>query len=539
MDVKYNHDQVRDLWPNLLRERPFTMWRYRELLPLRSEKYQISMGEGGTTLLHARNLGLMLGAPKIYIKDERQNPTNSFKDRQASLVISLMKEAAVKELVVASTGNVAISYSAYSSYAGIKLWTFIPSLVPPEKMREIAVYGSEVIKVTDTYDNTKKVAAEFAKHKGISADRGIRDVGTRESMKTIGFEIAEQLATEFGPSEKGAPWRTPDWYIQAVSGGMGPVGFWKGYTELHELGLVDRLPKLALVQAKGCAPMVNSYQRGLSKAEPVSDPDTRVITIATGYPGPAYEYLQPIVRRHNGAFVAASDEEIFRALHIVAKMEGLSVEPAAATAFAGLFKLINQGVIKRDETVVVNCSGHTFPAEKYLLDGDWLKVVSTDGDQGTNSQATVLTKTRAGTPRSEGLLGALDHLDARVKCVAIIEDNPDAARLLRRILQTRGNYRIIEAYDGRQGLDLIRSERPDLVLLDLMMPDIDGFKVIEELKADSRFEDLPIIVITAKELSPQDKKRLQGQIKMLLQKGSFMDGDLLKGITGLLGPETG
>lgn len=538
MDVKYTHNTIRHLWPDLLRERPFTMWRYRELLPLRKEEYQISMGEGGTALLHANNLGLMLGAPNIYIKDERQNPTNSFKDRQASLVISLMKEAAVKELVVASTGNVAISYSAYSSYAGIKLWTFIPSLVPPEKMREIAVYGSEVIKVTDTYDATKKVAAEFAQHKGIPADRGIRDVGTRESMKTIGFEIAEQLSLELGPSENGTPWRTPDWYIQAVSGGMGPVGFWKGYIELYELGLVDRLPKLALVQAEGCAPMVNSYERGLSKAEPVSDPDTRVITIATGYPGPAYEYLEPVVRKHHGAFVAASDEEIFRALHLIAKMEGLSVEPAAATAFAGLFKLLDQNIIKRDETVVVNCSGHTFPVEKFLLDEDWLKVVSTHRNQTPESKASASVKPRVSTPPSKGLLGALDQLDARVKCVAIIEDNPDAARLLRRILQTRGNYRIIEAYDGREGLELIRSERPDLVLLDLMMPDIDGFEVIERLKTDRQFEDLPIVVITAKELSRQEKDRLQGQIKMLLQKGSFMDDDLLQGIKGLLGSET-
>jgi len=498
------------------------------------------MGEGGTPLLHANNLGMMLGAPSIYIKDERQNPTNSFKDRQASLVISLMKEAAVKELVVASTGNVAISYSAYSSYAGIKLWTFIPSLVPPEKMREIAIYGSEVIKVTDTYDATKKVAAEFAEHKGIPADRGIRDVGTRESMKTIGFEIAEQLGLELGPSENGAPWRAPDWYIQAVSGGMGPVGFWKGYTELYEIGLVDRLPKLALVQAEGCAPMVNSYQLGLSKAEPVSDPDTRVITIATGYPGPAYEYLQSVVSQHGGAFVAASDEEIFRALHLVAKMEGLSVEPAAATAFAGLFKLLNQNIIKKDETVVVNCSGHTFPVEKFLLDDDWVKVVSTRTNRkSTSSEPTVPAKSKVGRTPTEGLLGALDQLDARVKCVAIIEDNPDATRLLRRILQTRGNYRIIEAYDGREGLELIRSEQPDLVLLDLMMPDIDGFEVIEKLKKDRQFEDLPIIVITAKQLSRQEKERLQGQIKMLLEKGSFMDDDLLSGIKGLLGSEAG
>jgi threonine synthase len=538
MDVKYNYADIKELWTDLLTERPFTMWRYRELLPLQNDEYQISMGEGGTPLLRAHNLGLMLGAPNIYIKDERQNPTNSFKDRQASLVISLMKEHAVKELIVASTGNVAISYSAYSSHAGIKLWTFIPSLVPPEKMREIAIYGSEVIKVTDTYDATKKVAAEFGRHKGIPADRGIRNVGTRESMKTIGFEIAEQLGKELGPSESGALWRTPDWYIQAVSGGMGPVGFWKGYTELKELGLVDRLPKLALVQAEGCAPMVNSYRRGLTKADPVTDPDTRVITIATGYPGPAYEYLQPIVKQQHGAFISASDKEIFRALHLVAKMEGLSVEPAAATAFAGLFKLIDEGIIKREETVVVNCSGHTFPVEKFLLDDDWLKVVSTDQRHEDVTKTSVPVMPNADSLASKGLLGALDQLDARVRSIAIIEDNPDAARLLRRILQTRGDYRIIEAYNGRQGLDLIRSEHPDLVLLDLMMPDIDGFEMIEKLKTDQRFDNIPIIVITAKELNPQERKRLQGQIKILLQKGSFMDDDLLEGIQGLLGPET-
>ena len=533
LEARYDYEHVSTLWPAALQRRPFTMWRYRELIPLYDDQYIITMGEGGTPLLRANHLSMMLGTPNLFIKDERQNPTNSFKDRQASLVISMMKEADITELVVASTGNVAISYSAYSSHAGIKLWTFLPSLVPPEKMREIAIYGSEVIKVTGTYDVTKKVAARFARHKHITADRGIRNIGTRESMKLLAFEVAEQLTAEQGPPQSGVPWRAPDWYIQSVSGGMGPVGFWKGYDELYRMGLVDRRPKLALIQAAGCAPMVNSYRKGLEEAETVDRPQTQVITIATGAPGPAYGYLRNVVRRYGGTFEAVQDKETYRALHALAKMEGLSMESAAAAAFAGLFKLLSRGIIQKDETIVVNCSGHTFPVEKFLLKEDWLKVVP------STAAATPVPPPVTSThkPASEDLLGALDQLDERVKRIVIVEDNPDAARLLRRILQTRGDFQIHEAHAGQEGLALIRTTSPDLIMLDLMMPDMDGFTVIESLKADDELKNIPVIVITAKELEARDRQRLQGQIQMLLQKGSFMEEDLLSGITALLGEE--
>lgn len=533
MEVRYDYGQVSKLWPDVLQNRPFNMWRYRELMPLHDDEYRITMGEGGTPLLRANNLSMMLGTPNLFIKDERQNPTNSFKDRQASLVISMMKEADITELVVASTGNVAISYSAYSSHAGIKLWTFLPSLVPPEKMREIAIYGSEVIKVTGTYDTTKKVAARFALHKNITPDRGIRNTGTRESMKLLAFEVAEQLTAEQGPPQPGIPWRAPDWYIQAVSGGMGPVGFWKGYDELYRMGLVDRRPKLALIQASGCAPMVNSFRKGLTEAKPVDHPQTQVITIATGAPGEAYTYLNKVIQEHGGTFEAVHDEETFRALHALAKMEGLSMESAAAAAFAGLFKLLSKGIIKKDETIVVNCSGHTFPVEKFLLEEDWLKVVPSAA-AATPVPTPVTTSHQ---PASEDLLGALEQLDERVKRIVIVEDNPDAARLLRRILQTRGDFQIQEAHAGKEGLDLIRASRPDLIMLDLMMPDMDGFTVMDKLKADEELKNIPVIVITAKELSAKERQRLQGQIQMLLQKGSFMEEDLLAGISALLGEE--
>jgi threonine synthase len=518
LDVIYDYESVSRLWPDALRDRPFDMWRYRELLHLRDDANRVTMGEGGTPLLRAINLGLMLGCPHVYIKDERQGPTGSFKDRQASLSISMMKELGVTEAVVASTGNVAISYSAYSALAGIKLWAFLTSLVPSDKMREVALYGSEVIKVTASYDQTKQVAAQFAARKNIFRDRGIRSIAARESMKTVAFEIAEQLSKLIGPG--GTPWRTPDWYIQAVSGGMGSVGVWKGYQELVQMGLADRMPKLACVQAAGCAPMVNSFEKGLlDEVEPVLNPQTLVITVATGNPGPAYPFLARVIKEHGGAFEAVADEETFHAMHVMAKLDGLSMEPAAAIAFAGLFKLLNKGVIKRDDVVVVNCSGHTFPVEKHLLGDEWARTIEVPAEE-----------LRWAPPTEEGLLGSLERIDERVHTIAILEDNPQSALLLRRILQTRGDYQILEAHDGVSGLEMVRREHPDLILLDLMMPELDGFGVLEALKADEDLSQVPVIVITAKDLTPAERRRLSGQIEALMEKGAFTDEDLLEEI---------
>lgn len=517
LDVVYDYERVARIWPDALRDRPPTMWRYRELLPLHDDANRVTMGEGGTPLLHAVNLGLMLGCPHIYLKDERQGPTGSFKDRQASLSISVMKEIGVTEAVVASTGNVAISYSAYSALAGIKLWAFLNSLVPPEKMREVALYGSEVIKVTATYDQTKKVAEQFANRKGIFLDRGIRSIAARESMKTVAFEIAEQLPTLLGTNPgDGPPWRAPDWYVQAVSGGMGPVGVWKGFQELLRMGLVDHMPKLACIQAEGCAPMVRSFKKGLDEVEPVLEPKTLVITLATGNPGPAYSFLARIIREHGGAFESVSDEETYHAMHVMAKLDGISMEPAAATAFAGFFKLLSNGVIRRDEVVVINCSGHTFPVEKHLLGDRWARTLEVAVAAPQQAPSTI-----------EGLLGSLEQIDRRVHSIAIIEDDPQSALLLRRILQTRGEYRIFEAHDGAAGLDMVRRERPDLILLDLMMPGMDGFAVLEAIKADEEVRAVPVIVITAKELTAAERARLSGQIELLMQKGTFTDEELL------------
>ena len=519
-EAEYDYEMLAKTLPERLRTRPQDLWRYQELLPVRNPNISLSLGEGYTPLIRAVNLGMMLGCPNIFIKDERQGPTSSFKDRQAAVTIAALKEAGITEMVAASTGNVAISYSAYASRAGMKLWAFVTSLVPSVKMREIALYGSQVIKITGSYDQCKQVAAEFARQRNLYLDMGARTITSIEAMKTIAFEISEQLTALLGPGENSS-WRTPDWYVQAISGGMGPLGVHKGFREMQQMGWINRIPAFAPIQADGCAPMVDSWKRGLEKAEPVVSPKTRIETLATGDPGRAYEFLRKHVNSTNGAFESVTDEEAIRAMHVLAKMEGISAEPAAAAAFAGLFKLIRAGVIKPSDTVVVNCTGHTMPAEPSILGENWSRDVKFPS----------LTQ----TAQEEGLLSALTQVaPERFPKIAIVEDTLEARRLIRRILQSQGNFTILEAGNGREGLDIIQRELPDLVVLDLMMPEMDGFTVIEELRANPETATIPVIVATAKELTPDEKNRLTGHIQALLQKGDFLNDEFLEEVKSLL-----
>jgi threonine synthase len=519
-EARYDLTGIGEKLPALLKNRPFDLWRYRELLPIFNYNPSLCMGEGGTPLIHAANLGMMLGCPNIYIKDERQGPTNSFKDRQAAVGIASLKESGITEAVLASTGNVAIAYSAYAARAGIKLWAFLTSLVPAEKMREVAIYGTQVVKVTASYDQAKRVAAEFARQRDLCLERGARTIPSVEAMKTIAFEIAEQLnwlrdGTSLDTGEL-PTWQVPDWYFQAVSGGLGPLGVQKGFDELRQMGLTDRIPGIAAIQVEGCAPMARAWEKDLDEAEPILSPRTHIATLATGDPGRTYTLLRKRMKKAGGGlFESVSDEETFRTIHILAKMEGISVEPAAAVAFAGLIKLVRSGQIKPSDVVVVNCTGHTMPVERSILGEGWARNV------------VLPSRTMAETPQ-EGLLAALSRVTAdRFPRIAIVDDTPDARRLIRRILQSQDDYTIYEASNGYEAIELAKKELPDLIILDLMMPEIDGFAVLDGLKADPQTAPIPVIVVTAKELTSEEKERLNGQIHTLLQKGEFMSDEFL------------
>ena len=528
-EAHYNYAVLAQTFLSQIANRPFDLWRYRELLPIQEIIPDLSLGEGGTPLIHAKNLGLMLGIPNLYIKDERQGPTNSFKDRQAAVTIACLKEAGITEMVCASTGNVAISYSAYASRAGIKLWAFLTSLVPAIKMREVALYGTQVVKITGSYDLTKQLSEEFSKQRNIFLDLGARSIPCVESMKTIAFEIAEQVSTLRNNHElkdvetASTPWMAPDWYIQAVSGGMGPLGVEKGFRELKLMGLIQKQPKLGLIQTEGCAPMVHAWRQNKDQVIPVQSPRTRIETLATGDPGRTYTLLRHAILKGSGGDIdSVSDEEAYRAMHLLAKMEGLSVEPAAAVAFAGMVKLFRAGKIKPNEIVVINCSGHTVPVERSMLGEGWEHSIdATDKSLQENQE--------------EGLLAALSNVTIdKFPKIAIVDDEPDVRKLVRRILQSQGNYVLVEASNGKDAVEMIQKEKPNLVLLDLMMPDMDGFSVMDALHAKPETREIPIIVVTAKELTSAEKGRMKGHIQSLMQKGNFMSDDLLDEVNSLL-----
>lgn len=509
LDAQYDVSRLAGLWPAVLESRPTSLWRYRELLPFSDAIMPVTMGEGWTPLTPAEGLQRALSVDGIWIKDERQQPTGSFKDRQATCTISALNARGVDELVLASTGNAAAAYSAYCARAGIKLWVFLTSSVPAEKMRELALYGAEVVKITGTYDQAKKVAADFAARRGIPYDAGAKVIPGKESMKTIAFEIAEQL-----------DWTAPDWYVQAVSGGIGPLGVFKGFLELYDAGITDRVPKLGIVQSEGCAPMVRAWERGLDTAEPLQ-PDTLVIVLATGDPGLSYKLLKQHTDSVGGAMVAVSDGAAFRAMRRLARTEGFSMEPAASVAFAGLETLLEQDFITPGERIVVNCSGHTFSAEKHALEDRYVLHLDTE--------------IPSGEPRTaDGLTEALEQLDEQITTIVIIDDNPHDSRLVRRLLQSYKNYRVFEANTASDGLDLVKQRRPDLVVLDLMMPDMDGFSVLEQMKAHDATAGIPAIIISAKTLTTSERDYLDQNAQSVWQKGNFSARQLVDHVVGML-----
>lgn len=475
--------------------RPFNMWRYQDILPIENPATLDLYPAGGTPLWLSQRYAPALGHSAVYIKDERYGPTSSFKDRQAAGAVAAMLESGIKEAVIASTGNAAVAYAAACARAGIKLWVFMTSLVPQEKLREAALFGAEVIRVSGNYDQTKQIAAQFAQRRHLLLDRGANSIPARESMKTIAYEIVEQLG-----------WRSPHWYIQAVSGGMGPIGVYQGFEELLRMGLIDRVPKLAIIQAEGCSPMVKAFKAGKEAAEPVI-PDTSIIILSTGDPGASYTHLWNLTQKHGGVMESVTDAEAFGAMRSLAKSEGMAVEPATSVAFAGLEKLLKNNVIRLEEMVVINCTGHTFPVEKHVLGDQWAVDVH-------------LSEGQAPAPR-EGLQAALENLDEKATTVLLIDDNDDDALLIRRILEARKSYRVFHAKDGWEGLAQARQKLPDLIVTDLTMPGIDGFGLVEELKLDPRTANIPIVVVSAKDITREERQRLDGHIQAVYQKGSL------------------
>ncbi|MCU0474991.1 MAG: pyridoxal-phosphate dependent enzyme [Anaerolineae bacterium] len=519
LDARYDLPAVRALWEaGALRHREATLWRYRELLPVDGPNPEITMGEGGTALPRLYSTERLYGHQPIYVKDERKNPTNSFKDRQAAVSVTWMRSVGIGECVLASTGNAAVAYAAFCARAGIRLWLFMTNAAPLEKMREVALYGAEVVRVNGTYDEAKHMAAQFAQRRGIYIDTGAKAIPSKESMKTLAFEIAEGLGLVHDHGRPSGQFVAPDWYIQAVSGGIGPLGVMKGFGELYEMGLIDRVPKLGIIQAAGCAPMVSAYAAQAEKATPVS-PKTLIHVLATGDPGAAYGLLRAHALAHGGAFRAVEDGDAFRAMRQVASQAGLSVEPAAAVAFAGLEQLLQDGTIQAGEVVVVNASGHTLTAEGHILGDQYDRYILSLNAQPSGAQLST----------------DLDALAEQVTTVVVVDDNPNDRKLIRRLLQSYKQYRVYEATDGADGLTVVRDRQPDLIVADLTMPEMDGLDFVRALKSDPKTSHIPVVVVSAKSITPDERTFLRRHTESVWTKGDFDTRQLVDHIVLTLG----
>ena len=331
-----------------------SMWRYEALLPLNS-KYAVSIGEGFTPLLKAERLGRELGLDALYLKLDSLNPTGSFKDRGASLTVSMFRLLGVKGLLTFSTGNAGVAQAAYCSAAGMNSVVLVPEVASREKIVQMLAYGSKVVMVKGTYDDCRRLAVEACDRLGYVLNGGLLTPTRHEGKKTLAFEVAEGLG-----------WRVPDFYVQAVGLGTGFYAAYKGFMELVYTGEAEAIPKMVLVQAEGAAPVARSYLSGSSVLMPVSSPRTVASAIAVGST-PGYWLLKKALDDSGGTPVIVDDNDILKAVRMLASLEGVLAEPAGAAPIAGIARLREDGFIDRDDLVVAVITGHGLKDAKALL----------------------------------------------------------------------------------------------------------------------------------------------------------------------------
>jgi threonine synthase len=341
-DVSY------DLRAVELTDSPNPYVRFLDLLPVKDPGL-LPDDARFTPTVHAQALGAKLGMPSLYLKDETRLPTGTTKDRMAAIGLAYLYERGVRHFTTSSTGNSSSAYAhAISRIPGLVMSIFTAAEFRP---RLALTAGDQVIDIVledATFVEAFAAAGEFADANGLTAERGFFNPGRREGLKLAWLEAAEQVP---GPI---------DWYVQAISSAMGVYGVSKAACQRKELGLVDRVPRLACVQQETCAPMVTAWRDGSDRIRPsdiVKRPTGIAKAIMRGDPTRAYPHVRRIVIESGGTFVAVSEQEIRDAHRLAEDLEGISTCFAAAAALAGLIRLRREGGISAADTVLVNLTG--------------------------------------------------------------------------------------------------------------------------------------------------------------------------------------
>ncbi len=339
---------ARTLTRESLRTREKSLWRYREVLPVRDAASIVTLGEGWTPLLPAPRLAAKHGLAQVFIKDEAQNPTGSFKARGMTAAVSMAKEFGLKKLAVPSAGNAAGALAAYAARAGMEAHIFMPRDTPRANIVECEQTGAHVTLIDGLITDC---GAEVAKRK---AAAGWFDVSTlkepyrAEGKKTLGYEVAEQLG-----------WKLPDVILYPTGGGTGLIGMWKAFSEMEELGLLPRgtkRPRMYTVQAEGCQPIVRAFRAGEKFAAEHLGAQTRASGLRV--PKAIGDFIMlDALRTSGGGAVAIPDADMISATREVGAAEGIFPAPEGAACYAALKVLVAAGQIRPDESVVIFNTG--------------------------------------------------------------------------------------------------------------------------------------------------------------------------------------
>jgi threonine synthase len=345
--VRYDLNKAKlSLTKESLARRPDNLWRYREVLPVINDENIVSLGEGWTPLFHAHRLGEKLGFRDLYIKDESQNPTQSFKARGMSAAVSMAKELSAKKLAVPSAGNAAGALAAYASRAGLECFIFMPRDTPRANVVECEQTGANVTLIDGLITDC---GAEVARRK---ESEGWFDVSTLkepyrvEGKKTLGYELAEQFN-----------WQLPDVIVYPTGGGTGLIGMWKAFAEMEQMGWIDSTrPRMVTVQAAGCAPIVRAFEEG----ERFASEFQHAATVASGLrvPKAIGDFLiLDALRDSGGTAVSVTDAELIAATKEIGAAEGIFCAPEGAACLPALRKLVDSGQVDRNERVVLFNTG--------------------------------------------------------------------------------------------------------------------------------------------------------------------------------------
>jgi threonine synthase len=329
-----------------LRERSADLWRYREVLPVAHEENIVSLGEGWTPLVAARRLGRQLGMSELYIKDESQNPTGSFKARGMTAAVSMAKELGARKLAVPSAGNAAGALAAYAARAGLEAHIFMPRDTPRANIVECEQTGAHVGLMDGLITDCGAEVGRRKEAEGWFDVSTLKEPYRVEGKKTLGYELAEQF-----------DWQLPDVIVYPTGGGTGLIGMWKAFAEMEAMGWIgSQRPRMVTVQAAGCAPIVRAFAAGERFAEEF--PDAATTASGLRVPKAIGDFLiLDALRASGGTAVSVTDAELIAATREIGAAEGLFCAPEGAACLPALRQLLAAGLVETNERVVLFNTG--------------------------------------------------------------------------------------------------------------------------------------------------------------------------------------